>query len=105
MDKKKPAKRATSLTELREITKPLFSAVGYEKGLALKLRPTDVVITPFQQERHDLDSTDSPYASHPWRYGFRRYLASYTVDRDQLLSRPRPGRRTASEPPEHLKVI
>ena len=49
MDKKKPAKRATSLTELREITKPLFSAVGYEKGLALKLRPTDVVITPFSK--------------------------------------------------------
>ena len=49
MDKKKPAKRATSLAELREITKPLFSAVGYEKGLALKLRPTDVVITPFSK--------------------------------------------------------
>jgi hypothetical protein len=49
MDKKKPARRATSLTELREITKPLFSAEGDEKGLKLKLRPTDVVITPFSK--------------------------------------------------------
>jgi hypothetical protein len=47
VDKTKPAKRATSLAELQEITKPLFSAEGYETGLALKLRPTDVVITPF----------------------------------------------------------
>jgi len=47
MDKNKPAKRATSLAEMREITKPLFSEEGYNKGLALKLRPTDVVITPF----------------------------------------------------------
>ncbi|MBT4618991.1 MAG: hypothetical protein HOB98_21400, partial [Gammaproteobacteria bacterium] len=47
MNKTNAAKRAKSLAELREITKPLFSAEGYEKGLALKLRPTDVVITPF----------------------------------------------------------
>lgn len=47
MDKKVTPKRATSLAEMREITKPLFSAEGYEQGLAMKLRPTDVVITPF----------------------------------------------------------
>ncbi|MBT5701731.1 MAG: sulfotransferase domain-containing protein [Gammaproteobacteria bacterium] len=49
MDKTKPAKRATSLAELRAITQPLFSAAGYAKGLSLKLRPTDVVITPFSK--------------------------------------------------------
>ena len=41
------AKRATSLKEMQARMQPLFSAEGYEKGLALKLRPTDVVITPF----------------------------------------------------------
>lgn len=49
MEETKSPARATSLAELREITKPLFSAEGYEKGLALKLRPTDVVITPFSK--------------------------------------------------------
>ncbi|MGV0036591.1 MAG: sulfotransferase domain-containing protein [Candidatus Azotimanducaceae bacterium WSBS_2022_MAG_OTU7] len=49
MDTKKPRRRATNLAEMREIAKPLFSAEGYKQGLALKLRPTDVVITPFSK--------------------------------------------------------
>jgi len=44
-----PRKRATSLTELQQITKPLFSDDGYKKGLALKLRATDIVIAPFSK--------------------------------------------------------
>ena len=39
--------RATSIEELREIQKPMLTAEGIAKGLALKLRPTDVVISPF----------------------------------------------------------
>ena len=40
-------KRAESLDELKEITKPLITARGVKAGLSLQLRPTDVVITPF----------------------------------------------------------
>ena len=32
---------------MRERMKPLFSAEGFEKGLAFELAPTDVVITPY----------------------------------------------------------
>lgn len=39
--------RPTSLAEMRERTEPLFAMEGIKKGLALKLRPTDVVVTPF----------------------------------------------------------
>ncbi|MEM7017145.1 MAG: sulfotransferase domain-containing protein [Pseudomonadota bacterium] len=39
--------RPSSLTEMEERSKPLFSREGFKAGLALKLRPTDVVITPY----------------------------------------------------------
>jgi len=39
--------RARSLVELREVAAPLFSAEGIKQGMALKLRASDVVITPF----------------------------------------------------------
>ena len=40
-------RRARSLAELKEIAAPLFSMEGIAKGLAVKLRESDVVITPF----------------------------------------------------------
>jgi len=39
--------RPRSIDELRERREGLISAEGFEAGLALKLRPSDVVITPF----------------------------------------------------------
>jgi len=39
--------RPTSLKEMHERMQPLFSLEGYQQGLAMKLRPTDVVITPY----------------------------------------------------------
>lgn len=39
--------RARSLAELKDVAAPLFSAEGLKHGMALKLRPSDVVITPF----------------------------------------------------------
>jgi hypothetical protein len=39
--------RPTSLEEMRKRTEGLFSADGYAAGLALQLRPTDVVISPY----------------------------------------------------------
>lgn len=41
------SKRPTSLAEMRECMAPMFDIEGVKKGLALKLRPTDVVVTPF----------------------------------------------------------
>ena len=45
----KPARRARaqSLAELPEIMAPLFSGEGVKKGLELRLRESDVVITPY----------------------------------------------------------
>ena len=40
-------KRAQSLAELDQLTKLLFSTEGVKQGLAMSLRPSDVVITPF----------------------------------------------------------
>lgn len=43
----KQATRPTSLAQMIAVTGPMFSSEGYKKGLALKLRPSDVVITPY----------------------------------------------------------
>jgi len=40
-------RRATSLEELREIQAPMLTEAGMAAGLALELRPSDVVISPF----------------------------------------------------------
>lgn len=40
-------RRATTLEELRAIQAPMSTEAGRAAGLALKLRPTDVVISPF----------------------------------------------------------
>lgn len=40
-------RRATSIEEMREIQAPLLTKEGMAAGMALKLRPTDVVISPF----------------------------------------------------------
>ena len=42
-----PRPRPRSLQEMREIAAPLFSREALQRGLALKLRPSDVVITPY----------------------------------------------------------
>lgn len=41
------ATRPISLAEMRERSEVLFSMEGIKKGLELKLRPSDVVVTPF----------------------------------------------------------
>lgn len=42
-----PTGRARSLEELGKLMAPMFSQEGFKHGMSLKLRPTDVVVTPY----------------------------------------------------------
>jgi hypothetical protein len=73
----KQAARATSAKALTAMMARLFNEKERAKGLALKLRPSDVETAPerrrnraIRQERHHLGTADRALPAHARRHGF-----------------------------------